>query len=48
MTAYETLLRAFSILNKEEIENLRCHLKRETPVLCGPEVKIYFTKYNVG
>lgn len=29
------LLKAFSCLNAEEIENFRFHLRNETPVLCG-------------
>ena len=29
------LKRAFSVLNREQIENFRYHLRNETPVLCG-------------
>lgn len=39
--AYDTLRQAFSALDNAQIENLRFHLRKETPVLCRERASEY-------
>lgn len=44
--AYDILVRAFTVLKPEEVENFRWHLRNETPVFCGKTSSHCYTSYK--
>jgi hypothetical protein len=39
--SYSVLVRAFSILDQQQVENFAWHLRRETPILCAARAENY-------
>lgn len=45
---HRIFMKAFSILDEEQIENIRYHLKNETPVFTGPDAIFNYSNLRTG
>lgn len=48
MTNAEVLKKAFGVLTLDELDNLRFHLQKKTPILCGGRAAYFLDGAGAG